>query len=190
MSTSYAKLRTPATERGGKGHFLQVAASADHGTVVAAGGYLLWASPMPTILLVDNEPDILAALSVALEWRGYRVWLSGDGKAALEQAGRSMPDLIVTDCSMPEMDGVDLCRQLKSYPALAAIPVVMVSAQVQPQWKPALWSAFFQKPVDLDALESTVGLLLLSRPLREMLRPMYSDRAASRWQPVSSALIS
>jgi CheY-like chemotaxis protein len=39
---------------------------------------------MPIILLVDNEPDILAALSMALEWRGYRVLLSRDGKAALE----------------------------------------------------------------------------------------------------------
>ncbi|MFM0341892.1 response regulator [Paraburkholderia fungorum] len=145
---------------------------------------------MPTILLVDNEPDILAALSMALEWRGYRVLLSGDGKAALEQAGRSVPDLIVTDCSMPEMDGVDLCRQLKLYPALAAIPVIMVSAQTQPHQKPALWSAFFLKPIDLEAFESTVGLLLLSRPLRETLRPMCSDRAVSRWQPVSSAFIS
>ncbi|NKJ50837.1 response regulator [Burkholderia sp. SG-MS1] len=145
---------------------------------------------MPTILLVDNDPDILAALSVAMEWRGYRVRLSGDGKAALEMAGRCLPDLIVTDCSMPEMDGVDLCRRLKSYPALASIPVILVSGQVQPDRKPALWSAFFQKPVDFGAFESTVGLLLLSRPLREMLRPMRSDRAASRWQPVSAALIS
>jgi CheY-like chemotaxis protein len=145
---------------------------------------------MPTILLVDNEPDILAALGMALEWRGYRVLLSADGKAALEQAGRSVPDLIVTDCSMPEMDGVDLCRQLKLYPALAAIPVIMVSAQAQPNQKPALWSAFFLKPIDLEAFESTVGLLLLSRPLRETLCPMCSDRAVSRWQPVSSAFIS
>jgi CheY-like chemotaxis protein len=48
---------------------------------------------MPTILLVDNEPDILAALSMALEWRGYRVCLSEDGKTALEKAGRTMPAL-------------------------------------------------------------------------------------------------
>ncbi|PRX33391.1 response regulator receiver domain-containing protein [Paraburkholderia sp. BL18I3N2] len=145
---------------------------------------------MPTILLVDNEPDILAALSMALEWRGYRVLLSADGKAALDQAGKSMPDLIITDCSMPEMDGVDLCRQLKLYPALAAIPVIMVSAHAQPHRKPALWSAFFLKPVDLDAFESTVALLLSSRPLRETLRPVCSDRAMSRWAPVSSAFIS
>jgi CheY-like chemotaxis protein len=119
---------------------------------------------MPTILLVDNEPDILAALSTALEWRGYRVLLSGDGKAALEEAGRSMPDLVVTDCSTPEMDGVELCRHLKLYAALAAIPVIMVSANAQPHQKPALWNAFFLKPVDLDAFEAPVGLLLLSQP--------------------------
>ncbi|MGB8419609.1 response regulator [Paraburkholderia sp.] len=145
---------------------------------------------MPTILLVDNEPDILAAFSMALEWRGYRVLSAGDGKAALEKTGRCIPDLIVTDCSMPEMDGVDLCRQLKLYPALAAIPVIMVSAHVQTNQKPALWNAFFLKPVDLDALESTVGLLLLSRPLRETLSPVFSDRAVSRWPPIPSAFIS
>lgn len=144
---------------------------------------------MPTILLVDNEPDVLAALSMALEWRGYRVLLSGDGNAALEQAGRSLPDLIVTDCSMQEMDGVDLCRHLKLYPALMAIPVIMVSAQVPPQQEPALWNAFFRKPIDLDAFASSVGSLLLSRPARETLRPVWSDRAMSRWHPVSSALI-
>ncbi|KXU83897.1 histidine kinase [Paraburkholderia monticola] len=145
---------------------------------------------MPTILLVDNEPDILAALSAALEWRGYCVFLSEDGKSALEKAGRMMPDLIVTDCTMPGMDGIELCRRLKLYPALTTIPVIMVSAHTQLQRTPALWNAFFLKPIDLDAFESTVALLLLSRPLREMLRPVCSDRAMSRWQPVSSGLIS
>src|SRR5579871_6851146 len=111
---------------------------------------------MPTILLVDNEPDILAALGIALEWRGYRVMLSEDGKTALEKAGRMMPDLIVTDCTMPGMDGIELCRRLKLYPALTTIPVIMVSAHTQLQRIPALWNAFFLKPIDLDAFESTV----------------------------------
>lgn len=144
---------------------------------------------MPIVLLVDNEPDVLAAMRTALEWRGYRVLMSEDGRKALEKAGRSLPDLVVTDCSMPETDGVELCRHLKSYPALMAIPVIMVSA-APPHPNPGLWNAFFLKPLDLDAFESTVGLLLLSRPLRETLRPVCSDRAMSRWQPVSSELIS
>jgi CheY-like chemotaxis protein len=144
---------------------------------------------MPTILLVDDEPEILAALSVALEWRGYRVLLSEDGKPALEQAGRRLPDLIVTDCNMPVMDGVELCRHLKLYPALAAIPVIMVSAHAPVQKAPGLWNAFFFKPLDLDEFEATVGLLVLSRPSRETLLPVCSDRAMSRWQPMSSAFI-
>ena len=141
-------------------------------------------------MMTVNEPDVLASMRMALEWRGYRVLLSEDGRTALEKAGRNLPDLVVTDCSMPEMDGVELCRNFKSYPALMAIPVIMVSAAPQPHLKPALWNAFFLKPLDLDAFESTVGLLMLSRPLRETLRPVCSDRAMSRWQPVSSALIS
>ena len=144
---------------------------------------------MPTILLVDDEPETLAALSVALELRGYQVHLCGDGKAALQQAGRLLPDLIVTDCNMPVMDGVQFCRQLNLYPALAAIPVIMVSAHAPTQQEPALWNVFFFKPIDLDDFESTVGLLVLSRPSREALRPVCSDRAMSRWQLVSSAFI-
>jgi CheY-like chemotaxis protein len=144
---------------------------------------------MPTILLVDDEPDILAVLQMALMWRGYRVLLSKDGKAALDAAGRSLPDLIVTDYNMPQMDGIELCRQLKRYPVLAEIPVIMVSAQAPAHQKTALWNVFFFKPLDLDAFESTVGLLLLSRPLRETLGPVCSDRAISRWQPVPSAFI-
>ena len=144
---------------------------------------------MPTILLVDDEPEILAALSIVLEWRGYQVHRSGDAKAALEQAGKGLPDLIVTDRNMPVMDGVQFCRQLKLYPALAAIPVIMVSAHAPTQQEPAVWNVFFFKPIDLDDFESTVGLLVLSRPSREALRPVCSDRAMSRWQPVSSAVI-
>jgi CheY-like chemotaxis protein len=144
---------------------------------------------MPTILLVDNEPEVLVALGMILELRGYRVLLSADGQAALRQAGRRMPDLIVTDCNMPMMDGVELCRHLKLYPALGSIPVIMVSAHAQAQRDPALWNAFFLKPIDLEGFESTVGLLVLSRPSREMLRPVCLNRARSRWQPMSSAVI-
>ncbi|MCP3722598.1 response regulator [Paraburkholderia sp. CNPSo 3272] len=144
---------------------------------------------MPTILLVDNDPDILAAVGVTLECWGYRVCFSEDGKTALTKAGRTMPDLIVTDCTMPGMDGVDLCRQLRLYPALSAIPVIMVSGQAQADRVPPLWNAFFLKPINIGALKSTVASLLLSRPLRETLRPAYPDRAISRWQPISSLLI-
>lgn len=122
---------------------------------------------MPTILLVDDEPEILAALSIVLEWRGYQVHRSGDAKAALEQAGKGLPDLIVTDRNMPVMDGVQFCRQLKLYPALAATPVIMVSAHAPTHQEPALWSVLFFKPIDLGEFESTVGLLVLSRPMEE-----------------------
>ncbi|MFM0223676.1 response regulator [Paraburkholderia dipogonis] len=141
---------------------------------------------MPTILLVDNEPDILMVFRMALEWRGYRVLESANGEIALQKAGRTLPDLVVTDCNMPLMDGVELCRRLKRYPALAQIPVIMISALPPEHQKQTLWNAFFLKPVDLDAFESTVGLLLLSRPSRETMPPVFSDRAISRWQPVSS----
>ncbi|ACD20071.1 response regulator [Paraburkholderia phytofirmans] len=144
---------------------------------------------MPTILVVDDEPGLLELFQFALEWRGYRVLLTGNGQAALLTAARQIPDLIVTDWNMPRMNGVELCQRLKSYPALAQIPVVLLSAELLPVQIQPVWAQFRRKPVDLDDLELTVGLLLLARDRLKTARHIPTDRAASRWQPVTSKLI-
>jgi CheY-like chemotaxis protein len=142
---------------------------------------------MPTILVVDNEPEILTVFGMALEWQGYGTLISSDGVTGLQFAARSVPDLIVTDWNMPGMDGVELCRRLKSFPGLAPIPVIMVSGSRPEIPDQPLWDFFLYKPVDLEILETAVALLVLSRPSREMLGPICIDRAVSRWQPVPSA---
>lgn len=139
---------------------------------------------MPTILLVDDEPETLLLFQLALEWRGYRVLLSENGVVALRIAGRQIPDLIITDWNMPIMDGVELCQKLKSFSALAQIPVILLSARLPPALQPWLWTVFRRKPVDLVELETTVGLLLLAREALRTGRHIPTDRAASRWQPI------
>ena len=73
-----------------------------------------WVSkdPMRKILVVDDDPDLLDLLNVGLTEAGYSVITAANGRDALEQA-RSLPDLIVLDLVLPEMDGFTVCQALK-----------------------------------------------------------------------------
>jgi CheY-like chemotaxis protein len=139
---------------------------------------------MSTILLVDDEVDSLWLFQLVLEGHGYHVILAENGVAALAQASRWLPDLIVTDWNMPGMDGIELCQRLKFYPALAQIPVVLSSGDTPPAEKSTLWNVFIPKPVKLEALESVIDSLLARRlesPHHSANAPM---PAPSRWQPI------
>lgn len=81
-----------------------------------------------TILVVDDEKDILEMLRYNLEKEGYRVLSATNGKRALEQAERK-PDLILLDVMMPEMDGWEVLKTLKRSRETASIPVVFLTAR-------------------------------------------------------------
>jgi two-component system alkaline phosphatase synthesis response regulator PhoP len=83
---------------------------------------------MNTILVVDDEQDILDLLRYNLEKEGFRVLTAPNGKKGLALA-RSGVDLVVLDVMMPEMDGWEVCRQLLADPSTAAIPVVFLTAK-------------------------------------------------------------
>lgn len=144
---------------------------------------------MSTILLVDDDVHSLSLLQIILVGHGHRVLLAQGGEAALHTAAQRLPDLIVTDWNMPGMDGIGLCERLKSYPALAQIPVVMTSGRVPPREKSALWDAFLSKPLDLAALEHAVDSLLVKRLSGPQSPLNVPGPAFSRWQPVSSKLM-
>jgi two-component system, OmpR family, KDP operon response regulator KdpE len=78
------------------------------------------------ILVVDDEPNILATLAPLLRSRGYEVFTSMNGGAALEAIGREKPDLIVLDLGLPDIDGVDVARQIRES---GNIPIVVLSAR-------------------------------------------------------------
>jgi two-component system, OmpR family, KDP operon response regulator KdpE len=78
------------------------------------------------ILVVDDEPNILATLAPLLRARGYDVFTAMNGRSALETIDRDKPDLIVLDLGLPDTDGVDLCRQIR---AGATTPIVVLSAR-------------------------------------------------------------
>ena len=87
------------------------------------------ASHLPQLLLVDDEASNLQLLRQILQ-NHYRLLFAKDGMRALELAQDERPDLILLDVMMPGMSGYEVCRQLKANPAVAAIPVIFVTALI------------------------------------------------------------
>jgi len=82
---------------------------------------------MPSrILVVDDEPSILATMSPLLRSRGYDVVTAMSGRAALESAERDKPDLIVLDLGLPDMDGAEVCRSIREH---SSTPIIILSAR-------------------------------------------------------------
>ena len=117
-------------------------------------------SSVATILLVDDERPLREVLAQALEWSGYRVVQAYHGGHALQLIDRDRPDLVISDVMMPLIGGVELCSRLKSNPATASIPFVLMSAASAHVAKSANADAFVQKPFDLDAMDALVHRLL------------------------------
>jgi len=80
------------------------------------------------ILVVDDEPDIVELVAFNLKAEGYDVSTASNGLEALDQARALLPDLIVLDLMMPELDGLAVCEILHRLPSTAAIPVIMLTA--------------------------------------------------------------
>jgi len=121
------------------------------------------------VLNVDDRAPSLYARERYLRSWGYRVENAMTGKAALEIAERLMPQLIMLDVHLPDINGIEVCRRLKDNPALQHIPIVIVSATMRGhaanlesiRWGGA--DAFIAEPFDPDELRSTVQHLIERR---------------------------
>lgn len=82
-----------------------------------------------TILIIEDDPDIVELLQYNLEREGYRVNTAGDGEVGLRDARRRKPDLILLDLMLPGMDGLEVCRQLRGDDATRDTPILMVTAK-------------------------------------------------------------
>jgi DNA-binding response OmpR family regulator len=83
------------------------------------------------ILLVDDETVLLETIAYNLEQAGYTVTTAADGVSALEAVRREAPDLIVLDIMLPEIDGLEVCRQLRRENSTAHIPIMMLTARTE-----------------------------------------------------------
>lgn len=81
------------------------------------------------ILVVDDEAVLIETIAYNLEQAGYQVITAADGASALEAAQREVPDLIILDIMLPEMDGLEVCRQLRRESSSATTPIMMLTAK-------------------------------------------------------------
>jgi two-component system, cell cycle response regulator DivK len=83
------------------------------------------------ILIIDDDPAILALVKYMLDSRGHTVVAAGDGEAGLKAARQLRPDLILSDADIPKLDGCELARRLKADPSLREIPLIAVTASAK-----------------------------------------------------------
>lgn len=116
------------------------------------------------ILICDDDPAILRVLEVNLDVEGYDVLLARHGEEAIEVAAAEHPDLIILDIMMPKLDGLEVCRRIKSDPKLAKIPIVLLSARAQDmdirEGLEIGADAYLTKPFDPVELLDVIGRLL------------------------------
>jgi CheY-like chemotaxis protein len=117
----------------------------------------------PLILVVDDDPDILETVSELLEEEHYRVARARNGKEALERVAEEAPALILLDLMMPVMDGFTFATELRKLPAMAKIPILVITAEGNPSRSRQLGAqGFLAKPFDIDTLLDKVRELLNS----------------------------
>jgi two-component system alkaline phosphatase synthesis response regulator PhoP len=120
------------------------------------------------ILIVDDDQDIRQLLGHRLKARGYEPVYAGDAIAAVNQARKERPDLILLDLSMPAGDGYVVLERIKAMPALEGTPVIIVSARdplaEEPRFVEAGADAFFRKPFDHEQLLTAIARALGSAP--------------------------
>ena len=126
--------------------------------------------PGPLILVVDDFEDNREMYVEYLSYSGYRVAEAGDGVAALDQAFRLLPDIIVMDLSLPGMDGWEATRRLKQDPRTRHIPVVAVTGHALAGHSRGAHEAgcdsFLAKPCLPDVLLKEVRRMLEEKPAR------------------------
>jgi len=81
------------------------------------------------IVIIEDEPDILEVIAYNLKREGFEVFESRDGEDGLVQIEKHAPDLVILDLMLPTIDGIELCRKLKSDRETRAVPVIMVTAK-------------------------------------------------------------
>jgi two-component system cell cycle response regulator len=117
-----------------------------------------------SILVVDDNPSNLKLFTYLLALPGYAVTTAGDAEQALEVLERFVPDLIIMDLQLPDVDGLTLTRQLKADPRFKSVPIVAVTASAmkgdEEKARAAGTDGYMSKPVDKRAFRAMVASYL------------------------------
>ena len=108
-------------------------------------------SSIVKILVVDDDPDIIEILRYNLSLAGYQVKTASNGKEAVKKAKLFLPEIILLDIMMPEMDGIEACTQIKLLPSLKKTMIIFLSARSEDFTQIAAFDAggddYISKPV-------------------------------------------
>src|ERR1700727_2797368 len=119
------------------------------------------------ILLVDDEPDVLDFLSFNLQKEGYEVYTASEGREAVQMAKKVSPNLIVLDVMMPEMDGIEACKELRNLPESKNALIIFLTARTEDYSQIAGLDAgaddYISKPLKPRVLISRIHALLRRR---------------------------
>ncbi|MDD5424608.1 MAG: response regulator [Candidatus Omnitrophica bacterium] len=120
-----------------------------------------------TILIVDDEEDLVKVTTFRLKSLGYNVAAGVNGQEALDLIKEKRPDLVLLDLRLPVMDGRDVCKAVKANPELKDIPIVMFTAsteQISVQAKEAGADGFLVKPFEQEQLIAVLDKFLKGGP--------------------------
>ncbi|MEC5409978.1 response regulator [Paraburkholderia sp. MPAMCS5] len=150
---------------------------------------------MANVLLVDDDPENLWSLQVALEGDGHHVSVAGDARRAMDLLHRERVEFLITDYEMPDIDGAQLCRWVRAQPAHHDMPIMMLSAAPEPSGAPRWWTRFLRKPASIDQLTDAINAHVAVRLTTEARPRCHASRyallkcqypAVSRWAAVNA----
>ena len=112
------------------------------------------------VLVVDDESDFIQLLKYNLEHQGFDILTARDGVEALNLARRELPDVVLVDLMLPDIDGFSVCEILRSQPSTSKVPIIVVSAldgeYVRSRGIQAGVACCFKKPVDMKVLAASI----------------------------------
>lgn len=115
---------------------------------------------VPLILVVEDDPDNICLMSYILRSLNVKYIVAKDGKSALDLARDKLPDLILLDVVLPEINGIELASLLKKNPFTASIPIIAVTGLTQPEHKAKIEQAgcesYISKPFVISDLETKI----------------------------------
>lgn len=128
----------------------------------------------PLILIADDNATNLDILQTRLATQGYEIMCAADGEQALELALRHKPDLLLLDIMMPKLDGLEVCRRIKSDASLPFMPIIMITARANSADVVAGLEAgadeYLTKPVDQASLVGRVKSMLRIKALQDTVQ--------------------